>query len=333
MSKLKIVTMPATTTEIVKAVNAIKSAQTFGLVAHRNPDGDALGSALGLAHVLRAQGKTAVVSWPDPYDETVERYSFLPGIKDFVASAQFPECDVVISCDCASLGRLGELASTFSSAPTQIVIDHHVSNEGFGSINVIDADAAATAIVIRDLVHALEWPLTADAALCLYVGLITDTGRFQHSNTTPRVFALAQELAEFDLPIAQLSRELFEQDSFGALQLTGKLIERAELDQELKFVWSHISDADLTTYNVKKSELEGLVEVLRRTREAEVACFLRDYDGVIEGSLRAVSEVDVSVIAKSFGGGGHRLAAGFSAHEAMSDVIVKIKQQLPTPRK
>jgi phosphoesterase RecJ-like protein len=319
---------PVTTADFKRAVSVVNDAQTFCVVAHRNPDGDALGSALAVMHLLQEHGKDATVSWPDPFEDSRDRYSFLPGINSAVPSSSVGKYDVVITCDCASLQRMGELREVFGNTAEQIVIDHHVSNEGFGTVNLIDVEAASTTVVVREFAHALGWPLTRDIAYCIYTGLITDTGRFQYANTNADVFALAHELAQFGIPIAELSRELFEQDRFAVIQLMAKVIERTQFDSELSFVWSYITDADLAEYGTKKTELEGFIELLRRTKEAEVSCLLRDYDGSIEGSLRAIEHVDVSAIAKSLGGGGHKLAAGFSSDQPMQSVIDDIKSQL-----
>ncbi|MBA2609345.1 MAG: bifunctional oligoribonuclease/PAP phosphatase NrnA, partial [Actinobacteria bacterium] len=207
-----------------------------------------------------------------------------------------------------------------------IVLDHHLSNDRYGTLNVIDVDAAATAVVVRALAERLGWPLNRDAAMCLYTGLVTDTGRFQYQSTTPEVFALAQELAGFDLPIAALSRQLFEEHRLAYLQLAGAVLSRAELDEKNAFVMATITAADFANYDVSIEETEGLIDLVRRTKEAEVSAVLKETDDGVRVSLRSVTEVDVSAVAASFGGGGHRYAAGFTSHASLASVQAELRE-------
>lgn len=319
-------------TELDRAATAIADAPTVALACHVSPDGDALGSMLALHHLCTAQGKPSVASWSDPV-EVAHHYRFVPGLDLATKPADFPAApEVMVTFDCGSLARLGDLARNASAAGTLIVIDHHASNDHFGAINVIDPDAAATAVLVRRLAHHLGWPLTRDAAICLYTGLVTDTGRFQYSNTTPEVFALAHELSTFDLPIAELSRQLFEEHRFEYLKLVSDCIGRAELDNELHFVSTSVTAGDLHTHGCQVDETEGLIDLLRRASEAEVSCVVKEAPDGLRVSLRAVSDTDVSAIAAHFGGGGHRYAAGFVAHGSIDDVVEEIKSELRLQR-
>ncbi|HWW53820.1 MAG TPA: DHHA1 domain-containing protein, partial [Acidimicrobiales bacterium] len=237
----------------------------------------------------------------------------------------------MVTFDCGSLGRLGDLAPNARAAAAKgslVVIDHHRSNDRFGSINLIDADAAASAVLVRRLADRLRWPLTRDAALCLYTGVVTDTGRFQYDNTSPEVFALATELAGFDLPIAALTRQLFEEHRFAYLQLVARCLGRAQLDRDLGFVATWVTDADLVHFGVAVEETEGLIDLLRRAAEARVSCVLKETAGGVRVSLRAVDDVDVGAIAAGFGGGGHRFAAGFTAAGAVDQVLADLRGAL-----
>ena len=175
------------------------------LACHINPDGDALGSMLGLLHVLRADGRDVVASFSSPFD-VAPHYRELPGLDLLTKPGDFPaEPEVMVTFDCGSLGRLGELEPGEKAARELIVLDHHVSNTRYGTINVIDPDAAASGVVVRRLVHELGLPLNDDAAVALYAALVCDTGRFQYDTTTPAVFELARELVEYDVPVSRLS--------------------------------------------------------------------------------------------------------------------------------
>jgi phosphoesterase RecJ-like protein len=178
---------------------------------------------------------------------------------------------------------------------------------------------------VRRLIDELGLPLTHEAAVCLYTALVCDTGRFQYECTTPEVFELARELASYEVPIPELSRTLFEEHRFAYLQLLAEVLTRAQLVPEKKFVWTLVTQEDLERYNVTFEEVEGLIDVIRRTREAEVACVLKEAgDGTWRISLRSIGNIDVRLIAEREGGGGHRFAAGFTSDEPPEAVIAKI---------
>jgi phosphoesterase RecJ-like protein len=276
-----------------------------------------------------------VASWSEPF-VVAPHYEFLPGLETTTKPSHFPvHPDVMVTFDCGSMGRLGQLEAPAREARRDgvlIVLDHHATNDRYGSINVVDEDAAATAVVVRELVRKLGWTLNRDAALCLYTGLVTDTGRFQYANTTPDVFKLAEELAAFDLPISAISRQLFEKHRFSYLKMVGACLARAELDRDLSFVATWITNFDLDGFDVEIDETEGLIDLVRRTAEAEVSCVCKETAEGIRVSLRSVGDADVSAIAALFGGGGHRYAAGFVAPYPVTSVIAGIKAALREQR-
>ena len=307
------------------AASAIERASRVLLVCHVNPDGDALGSTLALHHVLRAAGVDSVASFPSPF-VVAPHYRDLPGL-DLLTPPELVdrEPEVMATFDCGDLHRLGDLETTAKAAGELIVVDHHASNSRYGTINVIDVNAAASGVLVRRLVAQLGLPLTRDAAICLYAALVCDTGRFQYESTTCSVFELAQELAAFDLPISELSRTLFEEHRFAYLQLVADVLGRAELVAEKKFVWAKVTQADLSRRGVTFEEVEGMIDLVRRTREAEVSCVLKEApDGAWRVSLRSLGAVDVCRIAQQEGGGGHRFAAGFTSDDPAEAVVQRI---------
>ena len=316
--------------ELARAAAVIEDAPSLALACHQAPDGDALGSLLAVQHLCRSRGKPSVASWPQPF-AVAPHYRSLPGLDLAVPPAQFPaRPEVMVTFDCASAQRLGELAGAATAAGQLVVVDHHASNERYGSVNVVEPEAAATAVLVRRLAAELGWELDRDVALCLYTGLVTDTGRFQHSNTTPEVFALAEELSSFDLPIARLSRQLFEEHSMACLRLMGTCLARPELDEGLRLVASWVTAEELERHGVDVAETEGLVDLVRRAAEAEVCCVLKETPEGIRGSLRSVARTDVAAVAKVFGGGGHRLAAGFTVPGTLPEVLAAVKDALAT---
>lgn len=314
---------------IDRAAALIGGASEVALACHVNPDGDALGSMLALHHVLRAAGRRSVASFSEPF-VTGPHYRLLPGLDLLVRPDRFPaDPDVMVAFDVSSMQRLGDLERPAKAARELIVIDHHLSNQEFGAVNIIEPDAAASAVPVRRLIDKLGMPLNRDAAVCLYAALICDTGRFQYATTTPAVFELARELTAFDIPVADLSRTLFEEHRFAYLRLLSRVIDRAVLDEERRFVWASVTQQDLRDHGVSLEEVEALIDVVRGTREAEVACVLKEApDGTWRVSLRSLGSVDVRRIAEGEGGGGHRYAAGFTSDESAETVIARIRASL-----
>jgi bifunctional oligoribonuclease and PAP phosphatase NrnA len=307
------------------ARRAIVSAPRVVLACHVNPDGDALGSMLALHHVLLAAGIQSVASFPNPF-VVAPHYRDLPGLELLTAPDLVEnEPPVLVTFDSGSLARLGDLETRAKAAAELIVVDHHASNERYGTINVIDERAAASGVLVRRLIEELRLPLTRDAAVCLYAALVCDTGRFQYESTTSAVFDLARELACFDLPIASLSRVLFEEHRFAYLKLAADVLSRAELVPEKNFVWAKVTQEDLIRHDVSFEEFEGRIDLVRRTREADVSCVLKEAsDGAWRVSLRSLGTVDVCRIAEHEGGGGHRFAAGFTSDDPAESVVERI---------
>jgi len=315
--------------EMEAAVAAVAGADQVTLVCHVNPDGDALGSTLGLLHVLRAAGRNVTASFPNPFI-IAPHYQLLPGLELLTPPAEVPtEPEVMVTFDCGSLDRLGDLEPNAKAAHELVVIDHHISNTRDGSINVIDPDAAASGWIALQLIDGLGLPLNRDAAVCLYAALVCDTGRFQYDTTTPAVFDMARRLTEFDVPVAELSRSLFEEHRFAYLQLLGDALHNAELVREQRFVWTAVTQEMLGRHGVEMEEIEGLIDILRRTSEAEVTCVLKEeVDGTIRVSLRSLGDIDVRRVAEAHGGGGHRFAAGFTSGLDLETCVARIRAAL-----
>lgn len=312
-----------------RAAAAISSSESIGLVCHVAPDGDALGSMLALHHVLRARGQGSVASFPTPF-VVAPHYRELPGLELLTPPDEFPAApDLVVTFDCGSSNRLGDLEGAARRARELVVVDHHISNTRYGTINVIDPNAAASGVVVRRLIDRLGLPLNRAAAVCLYAALVCDTGRFQYDTTTPAVFEMARELTAFDVPVARLSRILFEEHRFAYLKLLGTALGRAQLIREQSFVWTAVTQEMLRDHDVTIEEIEGLIDIVRRTAEAEVACVIKeDPDGTVRVSLRSLGDVDVRRIAEAHGGGGHRFAAGFTSALSVDSVVDLIRAAL-----
>jgi bifunctional oligoribonuclease and PAP phosphatase NrnA len=310
-------------------VAAIQNAEHLALACHVTPDGDALGSVLAFHLAARNAGVQSVASWPAPF-QFAPHYRSVPGVELAINPADFPSHpDIMVTFDCGSMGRLNELGDSGRRAKELVVVDHHASNQRYGTINVVDPTAASTTVVVHKMLGALGWPITRDIAWCLYVGLVTDTGRFQYEATTPATFALAEELTSFDLPIARINRELFDEHRFTYLQLAARVLGRAELDLERSLVMSCVSQVDLAEFGVDYDEVEGLIDWLRTSAEAEITVLVKEAADGVRVSMRGKESADVGAIAALFGGGGHRLASGFSSNASVSAVIAEIKAAIP----
>jgi phosphoesterase RecJ-like protein len=285
------------------------------LSGHVQPDADALGSSLALAEGLRRRGARVLVTFPDPFDLPVS-LSWLPGADGLVPSSAVPASpDVFVSLDAASPGRLGELAALLDGAATSVVVDHHASNPGFGTVRVVDPGAPATVALVADLLDGLGVALDQQLATCLYAGLAADTGSFRFGNTRPDTHDLAARLLATGIDHATISQRLFDTAPFGWLGLLSVVTGRATLEPTVGagLVWTWSSTAEAAEHGLPGEQLEALVDVVRATQEADVACVLKGQDdGSWSVSLRSRGATDVARVAMALGGGGHRAAAGFT---------------------
>jgi len=314
--------------EIDAAVALIDGADSIAFLGHVGPDGDALGTIMGLTHAARKAGKVAVASFPRPF-VIPQPLAFL-GDDLLVAPDDLPaDVDLVVSCDVAAPDRLSDLLPYARKAPKFIVVDHHGSNEGFGDINVIDPTAASTAQMAFRLIRELGWSLDVAGATALYTGILTDTGRFQYSMTTPQVHRIVAELLEYGVEPDKVGQQVYEQSPFGYLKVAGAVMSRAVFDEQHKFVWSILLASDLAEANMERHDADGLIDLIRVTIGADVACLLKEIgENETKGSLRSRGATDVAAIAQVFGGGGHHNAAGFFAHKSPDDVIAAITELL-----
>ncbi|GAA0364584.1 bifunctional oligoribonuclease/PAP phosphatase NrnA [Actinoallomurus spadix] len=316
--------------EWARAVDAIQRTDEVCLACHVCPDGDALGSMLAFAQALRALGKPFTASFGDAF--VVPRIlRFLPGLDLLTDPADFPaEPDVMVTFDAAGGERLGTLAANAGKAGELIVVDHHASNTRFGTTHLVDPGAAATAVLVERFIDLLGVPLTHDIALDLYVGLVTDTGSFKYRSTTPEVHALAQRLLAMGVRPEQVAREVWDRAPFGYLPVLAAALGRARLERDvangLGLVWTTVTRADRAAHDLPYDLLEGVIDVVRRTDEAEVAVvFKEDDEGAWQVSTRSKGRVDVGRACVALGGGGHPTAAGFTLHGDVEPAVARLR--------
>lgn len=321
---------PVTEHEWSRAVTAITGADEVCLACHVHPDGDALGSMLAVAHAL--QGRVVASFDGQPFG--VPRIlRFLPGTGLLSPPGEFPaQPQVMVTFDAASPDRLGILQANAARAQELIILDHHASNTSFGTVNLVDPAAAATAVVAADLIDRLGVPLTRDIALGLYAGLVTDTGSFRFAATSPQVHLLAARLLQTGIDPAAVAHELWDRSPFGFLGLLSAALGRARLEPDgaagRGLVWTTVTRRDRAAHGLALEAAESVIDTVRRTDEADVAMVLKeDDDGQWHVSARSKGLTDVGSACTALGGGGHRLAAGFTATGTAADVMAAVRRQ------
>ena len=313
-----------------KAAEALSAATSVALACHVNPDADALGSMLGLSNHLRAMGKETVCSFPNDPFEPPRWASMLPGTEALVPPSAFPDDPpVMVTCDVASLDRLASLGGAAVRAKTLIWIDHHVTNDGLGTIPIVDPSASSTCELVWRLVKELGGQIQIETAMCLYAGLVTDTGRFQYEAVKPDTLRLAAELREFPFEHTRLVQALYEDNGVAYLGLLGIALGRVRVEPEADLVWTYLTRADLEASDVHPGETDDLIDVVRTAREADVAAVIKQQrDGRFKVSLRSRGGHDVAAAASRFGGGGHRLASGYTSSQGLVATVESLKGAL-----
>ena len=311
------------------AVEALAGAPEVVVACHVNPDGDALGSLLAASLGLNQLGKVTQVTWGDAVATVPVAYTFLPGADTIVQPGDINEARVWLALDCGAGDRLGLLEPVARSADVIVNVDHHPGNDNFGTHNIVVTGASSTAELVHGLLLDLGVELDADIATCLYTGVVTDTGRFTYSNTKPETLRLAADLLALGVPATQIAEEVYDSSPFAFLKLVGRTLERTILVANEGLVYSWITQEDLAETGVGLDETDKLIDQVRAAREADVAAVFKEQkDGSYRVSLRSRGPVSVGAIARENGGGGHELAAGFTAPSVGAGVKA-IRKALP----
>jgi bifunctional oligoribonuclease and PAP phosphatase NrnA len=298
---------------VVSDIHALlRHAGSVLIATHEHPDGDAVGSSLALLHALGLQGKTVTAYVPDPAPEFL---SFLPGFEQLTCvRPQLEVFDVVVILDATYFERT-HLAEELAGHQHTIAIDHHLDNRREAALNLIVPEAAATAHILTDFFEMTGTPITKDMATCLLTGVFTDTGSFMHDSTTPDILKLAARLMSKGARLSHIAHETYQKKELSGLRIWGRALSRIVTNERTGAAVSVITDRDLAECGASLDDLSGVVNMLNTLPETKFALLLTEYEpGMIRGSLRSEphKNVDVSVIAKRLGGGGHKLAAGFS---------------------
>jgi len=315
-------------------VAALRDNDRFVVTSHEAPDGDALGSLLGMGLALEQLGKDVVM--------------FLGGEAPLPGEYRFLELEarglsrerpadfgerVLVALDCASAGRVGAEPGVVTDAPFTVNIDHPHDNPRFGDVDLVVADASSTGEVLADVLRELGVVLTPEIAEALYIALVTDTGRFQYANTSPKALRLAADLVEAGADVNRVFQGVYENVQFAKLKLLARALERARVLEGGEIVVSHLLRDDFEAVGATEPYSEGIIDVLRSVEGSAVSALIREppRDGAPprKVSLRSsVDEIDVSAIARKSGGGGHREAAGFSSELSVDEITEFIVREV-----
>ena len=295
------------------------------ITGHINPDGDALGSALAFKLILDSKGISSDVCF-DIKGNIPSNLNHLP--INLISNKSMDKYENVYVFDCGNSERLGSLEEIALKSDQIIVIDHHIE-PSFGDIQVIDSTAASTTQVLYREIISADIEIDKNIANCLMTGLITDTGRFQYSNTDYEVFQIASKLMLSGAELTSISDNIYGSIPMNAIKLQSEVLNRIKLFDDEELVVSYVLHEDYKKFNIESSEIDFLIDSIRLVKESNVALLLKEQDDKsFKGSLRSRTKLDVQKIASLFGGGGHKAASGFSTTLSMDEITTKVKNAI-----
>lgn len=307
----------------------IRRRDSFLVATHVQPDGDGIGSLLAMLVILRGMSKKALAVWGEQ-GAIPRQYGWLPGVGTIHHGDVPPGYDTLICLDCASKQRLGVVEAAIGTFDLVINIDHHLDNGMFGHENVVDSDISSTSEIIFHLAKTLGVGINKDMADCLYAGIVTDTGRFQYSNTTAATLRVAAALVELGARPRDVFQKVYEERPLSTVLLLGRVLANTRYDQDSGVIWSVVGEDDLKASGSDMADGENLIDYLRAVSGIRVAVLIKQFtDGKVKVSLRSRGEVDVARLAGAFGGGGHHDAAGFSSTGSPTEILAAIVAALP----
>jgi len=320
--------MTTTSPEIQSIVDVVRSRERFVISSHARPDGDSIGSQLAMAYALRALGKHVVIVNSDPAPAPLQQF---PGVDDIVLAPKVDGAfDAAIIMECGDLARTGvEGLDRFFV----INIDHHPDNTSYGAINWFDAGAAACGEMVFDLVNALGIRLSVNIATHIYVAILTDTGSFHYSNISPRTFDICREALEAGVDPVRVARNVYDSNNMGRLKLFGAVLSAMQIDATGRIAIVYLDHEMARSAGGTYEDTEGLINLPLTVKEIQAVVFFKQIEGEqYRISMRSKGDVDVSQVAKEFGGGGHKNAAGCTVtggiDKLQKEFVAKIEQAI-----
>lgn len=300
----------------------------IAVISHVNPDGDSIGSLLALAMGLKKLCNNVNIYIND---ELPEKFNFLPGVQDIRLyndknNILFDFCFVL---DCGDRHRLGYSEGILKKSRKVVNIDHHISNDGFGDINIVDLEASSTSEIVLDLLKEKDISLDTSIATCLYTGIATDTGNFIYDNTTSKTHRAAAELMEYGINLNDITCNLYQNKSLDAMRFLGYMLSKLEVSYNGKLAIIMVYEEDLKKYKLASNDVEGVINYARDIQGVEIAVLLKEMsEGSVRVGFRSKNNIDVSELAGKFGGGGHKKASGATMTGNMKEVRHKIEAQI-----
>ncbi|OGL39629.1 MAG: hypothetical protein A2042_08385 [Candidatus Schekmanbacteria bacterium GWA2_38_11] len=302
-----------------KAVEAIRISKSFLLTTHRNPDGDAIGSELALAMALWKMGKTATIK---NLHAVPGNLMFLPYVNKIHQTCKVGECyDIAVLIDCENLERCGNIFSSENYKTALINIDHHISNQNGSDYDIVNSCSSSTAEMVYRIIKELDVEIDKEISTCLFTGIFADTGGFRYSNSTPAAFEIASELMNYNIDPLEISLNLYESKSFQSQKLLGLVLNNLEISNDNKISWLTLTKDFFKKTGTSPSDAEGFINFAREIKSVEVALMFREIgESKVKVSFRSKGSINVAEIAKNFGGGGHKNAAGCVMDGSMKEV-------------
>ncbi len=312
---------------------ALEQSNDIIIFSHINPDGDTLGSMIGLSKIIELnynkKAQSIIIG------KTPDTYSFVSAIDECISNSDVNKerkYDLAIAVDVAAKDRMCDMQDIFFNAKNSVNIDHHVTNNGYGNINIVEGHASSAGEVVYGLVKSLNWKINKEIAELLYIAILTDTGGFRFENTSSKVFNYAAELLEYGVNPTEIYRKCYESKPKSMALLNAYAIKNAVFKENDKIAYTIITKEDMKNFNAKSDYTEGISEALRQINTTEVAILLKEIENqATKVSLRS-KKIDVSKIAEVFGGGGHHYAAGCTIQKppkiAVDKLLELVKQSL-----
>jgi len=316
-----------------EAATFIRERDDFLVVSHVQPDGDAISSTVAIGWLLAKLGKAYMMLNEGPVPSRLHYLWNSSAIVTALNNEPERKFQNVICVDCADFARVGKAAQWFAAEPQLLNIDHHPTNNGYGSVNLLKFHAAATAEIIFELVEEMEMAIDRDFATAIYTGLLTDTGGFRYANTSPEVMAMTSRLLEAGAPGPELAELLLERMTMGQMRMIQRGLARLAFSPDQRIGWLWVTSEDLADTGATNEDLEGLVNYPRNIEGVEVGILFKENgEQSVKVSMRSAGAVNVAAIAQQFGGGGHVRAAGcrltVPLAEAIDGVVSAVQKAL-----
>ena len=310
--------------EILKFKEQLKDANSIALISHLDPDGDNLGSLTALSKSLLNLGKKV---YPIEFDKIPENLKFLPNL-DLLSDNTDININMIICLDCANYERLGQIDELFNKAKYRINIDHHQSNEFYGDVNIVKKGYSSTCELVFDLINEINLPIDKEISMSLLTGISTDTGRFLYSATTADTLAKASKLVENGADMMKINELIYQSKKFEAQLLENEILSKTEIYNNY-VAFSFVMTDQLNKYNVEISDIDSVINTFRDTDKIKISVLIKQQtENEYKVSFRSKGNIDVGLIAKNLGGGGHKNAAATRITGNFEAVSNKIKEEI-----